>query len=255
VGEEREFSSLVLVIACANLANLLLVRAEGRQQELAIRAALGASWSRLAAQLFLESLILAVLGGLSGLGLAYGALRALVTLAPQGLPRLNEIGLDGNVVLFTLGVSLAASLLFGSVPVFKYAGASGIGLREGGRSMSDSRERQRSRSVLVVVQVALALALLVSSGLMIRTFRALTKVTPGFVAPAEVQTFGVALSEAQVKDPEHVMRLEEEILRKLEAIPGGSSVGLSLGVPMDGAMPSASKSAPTRRTIGERSSV
>lgn len=226
--------SLVLVIACANLANLLLVRAEGRRQELSIRAALGASRGRIAAQLFIESLILAVGGGLLGLGLAYGALQALVALAPQGLPRLNEIGVDGNVVLFTLGVSLAASLLFGSFPVFKYAGASGIGLREGGRAMSESRARQRSRGVLVVVQVALALVLLVSSGLMIRTFRALTRVNPGFDAPAEVQTFRVGIRDTQVKERERLLRIQEEIWRKLEAIPGVSSVGLSGNVPMDG---------------------
>src|SRR5262245_29471182 len=136
--------SLVLVIACANLANLLLVRAESRRQELAIRAALGASRGRIAAQLFFESLILAVCGGLFGLGLAYGAVRVMVAMAPQGLPRLHEIGVDGNVVLFTLAVSLAAGLLFGSVPVFKYAGANlGSGLRAGERSMSESRERHR----------------------------------------------------------------------------------------------------------------
>src|SRR5262245_61071137 len=230
--------SLVLVIACANLANFLLVRAEGRRQELAIRAALGASRSRIAAQLFFESLILAVFGGLFGLGLAYGALRVLVTMAPQGLPRLDEIGVDGRVVLFTLTVSLVASLFFGSAPVFKYAGAGlGIGLREAGRSMSESRERHRSRGVLVIVQVALALVLLVGSGLMIRTFRALTRVNLGFAAsPSEVQTFGIAIHEAQVKDPERVLRIEEEILRKLEALPGVSSVGLSKNVPMDGSV-------------------
>jgi predicted permease len=225
--------SLVLVIACANLANLLLVRADGRRQELAIRAALGASRGRIAAELFFESLILAVCGGLFGLGLAYGALRILVALAPQDLPRLNEIGVDGNVVLFTLAVSLAASLLFGSFPVFKYAGAS-LGLRDGGRSMSESRERHRARSMLVIIQVALALVLLVSSGLMIRTFLALTRVNPGFVAPAEVQTFRIAIRGAQVKEPARVVRIEEEILRKLEAIPGISSVGLSSSIPMGG---------------------
>jgi len=225
--------SLVLIIACANLANLLLVRAEGRRQELAIRAALGASRGRIAAQLFFESLILAVFGGLFGLGLAYGAMRVLVTMAPQGLPRLNEIGVDGNIVLFTLVVSLAASLLFGSFPVFKYAGENlGIGLRAGERSMSESRERRRSRGVLVIVQVALALVLLVSSGLMIRTFRALTSVNPGFVAPSEVQTFSIAIRDAQIKEPERALRIEEEILRKFEAIPGVSSVSLSGRVPM-----------------------
>jgi predicted permease len=227
--------SMVLVIACANLANLLLVRAEGRRQELTIRAALGASRGRIAAQLFLESLILAVFSGLFGLGLAYGALRVLVALAPPGLPRLHEIGIDGITVLFTLAVSLAAGLLFGSFPVLKYAGAGfGIGLREGGRSMSESRERHRSRGVLVIVQVALALVLLVSSGLMIRTFRALTRVNPGFNAPSEIQTFGIVIRDTQMPENERVVRIEEEILRKLEAIPGVSSVGLSRNVPMDG---------------------
>src|SRR4030095_10082617 len=98
--------SLVLVIACANLANFLLVRAEGRRQELAVRAALGASRGRIAAELLFESLILSIIGGLLGLGLAYGALRVLVAMAPPGLPRLHEIGVDGSVVLFTLAVSL-----------------------------------------------------------------------------------------------------------------------------------------------------
>jgi len=224
---------LVLIIACANLANLLLVRAEGRRQELAIRAALGASRGRIAAQLFIESLILAVFGGLFGLGLAYEALRVLIAMAPQGLPRLHEIGVDGRVALFTLAVSLAASLLFGSVPVFKYA-AAGLGLSAGGRSMSESRDRRRSRGVLVIVQVSLALVLMVGSGLMIRTFRALTRVNPGFVAPAEVQTFRIAIRDDQTPDAERAVRIQEEILRKIEAIPGVSSVGVSTNVPMDG---------------------
>jgi predicted permease len=226
--------SFVMVIACANLANLLLVRAEGRRQELAIRVALGASRGRIATELFIESLILAVCGGLCGLGLAYGALRVLVAMAPQGLPRLHEIGVDGSVVLFMLTVSLVASLLFGSFPIFKYSGTV-LGLRAGARSMSESREQRRARGVLVIIQVALALVLLVSSGLMIRTFHALTSVNPGFVAPpSEVQTFGIAIRDDQVKDHERVVRIEEEILRKIEAIPGVLSVGLSTTVPMDG---------------------
>jgi putative ABC transport system permease protein len=228
--------SLVLVIACANLANFLLVRVEGRRQELAIRAALGASRGRIAAQLFIESLILALFGGVFGLGLAYGALQVLVALAPQGLPRLYEIGVDGSIVLFTLAVSLGASLLFGSAPIFKYTGPGlGTGLRAGERSMSESRERQRTRSVLVIVQIALALVLLVSSGLMIRTFHALTGVNPGFIAPpAELQTFRMAIRDAQVKEPERVVRIEEEILRKLEVIPGVSSVCFSGAIPIGG---------------------
>jgi predicted permease len=227
--------SLVLLIACANVANLLLVRAEGRQQELAIRSALGASRGRLAAEMLFESLILALLGSVFGLGLAYAALHALVSLAPTGLPRLNEIGLDGYVMLFTLAVSLIASLLFGSIPILKYAGRRfGTGLREGGRSMSESRERHRSRSALVVVQVALAIVLLISSGLMIRTFRALTRVDPGFTAPSTLQTFRVDIPDTEVKDAERVVRMQEEILHQVEAIPGVSSAGVSMSVPMDG---------------------
>src|SRR5438034_5634926 len=140
-------------------------------------------------------------------------------------------------VSYTLSLhdALPISLLFGSVPVLKYAGARlGTGLREGGRSMSESRERHRARSALVVVQVGLALVLLISSGLMIRTFHALTRVDPGFVAPSEIQTFRIAIPETEVKEPERVVRIQEEILQKIEAIPGVSSVGLSMSVPMDG---------------------
>lgn len=228
---------LLLVITCANLANLLLVRAEGRKDEMAIRVALGANGGRIAKELFSESLVLAVLGSLLGLGLAYGALRILIAVAPPSLPRLNEIGIDGTAILFTLAVAVAALLLFGSAPALQYAGG-GLrgGLREGGRSISESRARKRTRSLLVIVQVALALVLLVSSGLMIRTFRALTRVNLGFVNPSEVQTFRVDIPETMVKDPMDVTRLQEEISHKLEAIPGVSSVGFSRNLPMDGGM-------------------
>ena len=124
---------MVLLIACANVANLLVVRTEGRQQEIAIRAALGASRGRLAAEMMLESLILGFWAVL-GLGLAYAALRVLIAMAPAGLPRLDEIGIDGSVVFFTLAISCVASLLFGSSRSLKYAGVrSETGLREGGR--------------------------------------------------------------------------------------------------------------------------
>ncbi|HUI41937.1 MAG TPA: ABC transporter permease [Terriglobia bacterium] len=225
---------MVLLIACANVANLLLVRAEGRQRELAIRAALGAGWGRIAAELLLESLVLGVAGSALGLGLAYGALRALVAMAPSGLPRLNEIGIDAHVLLFTLAVALVASLLFGCVPIFKYSGVHlGTGLREGGRSLSQTREQHRARSVLVIVQVALALVLLICSGLMIRTFRALTRVQPGFTAPADLQTFRLSVPDAEVKDPEPVVRMYDAIVQKIAVIPGVSSVALSSTVPMD----------------------
>ena len=226
---------MVLLIACANVANLLLVRMEGRRQELALRSALGASWGRIAGELLLESVILGLFGSVLGLGLAYGALRVLVAIAPAGLPRISEVGINGPVLLFTLLVSLLASLLFGCVPILKYAGARlTTGIREGGRGLSQSKEQHRARNTLVVVQVALALVLLICSGLMIRTFRALTKVNPGFVAPAGLQTFRISIPETHVKKAESVVRMEEEILHKLEAIPGVSSVSIGTKLPMDG---------------------
>jgi predicted permease len=162
-------------------------------------------------------------------------LRALVVIAPDGLPRIHDIGIDGPVLLFTAAIALFTSLLFGAIPVFKYAGAQlSTGIREGGRSLSQSREQHRARSVLVVVQVSLALVLLICSGLMIRTFRAMTKVDPGFSRPAELQTFRISIPEAQVKENEPVLRMEEEILRKVAAVPGVSSVAITTKLPMDG---------------------
>jgi predicted permease len=226
---------LVLLIACANVANLLLVRVEGRRHELSVRAALGARRWRIVQDLLFESVVLGIWGSVLGLTLAYGALRAIVAMEPTGLPRLHEIGIDFRVLLFTLAISLFASLLVAAVPIFKYAGVTlNTGLRQGGRALSASREQHRARSVLVVVQVALALVLLICSGLMIRTFRALTKVNPGFSNIAQVQTFRISIPEAQVKDPESVVRMEEAIQQKLAAIPGVRSEGISTAIPMDG---------------------
>ncbi|MGB9463662.1 MAG: ABC transporter permease [Candidatus Acidiferrum sp.] len=228
---------MVLLIACANVANLLLVRVEGRRQELAVRSALGASPYRIAGELFLESFILGLLGSLIGLGLAFSALRVLILIAPSGIPRINEIGIDGPVLLFTFAISILASVLFGSIPIFKYAGVRlSTGIREGGRANSGSREQHRARSVLVVVQVALALVLLICSGLMIRTFRALTHVNPGFnqAEVAHLQSFRISVPATLVKDSESVVRMYEAMLNKISAIPGVSSVGISTGLPMDG---------------------
>ncbi len=226
---------IVLFIACANVANLLLVRAEGRQQELAIRAALGAGWGQIARELLIESATLGVAGGVLAVGLAWAALRLLVRLAPANLPRLEEISIDPLVLLFTLVVSLVAGLLFGLIPVFKYAGPQlGTTLREGGRSISDGKDRHRARSTLVVVQVALALVLLISSGLMIRTLQALKRVQPGFTEPEQVLTLRVAIPSAQVPDADKVIRMENNILQKMAAIPGVSSVGFANSITMDG---------------------
>ncbi len=227
----------VLLIACANVANLMLVRVEGRRQELAIRAALGAGWRRIAGELLFESVILGLLGSLLGLAFAYGALRILVAIAPTGIPRIHEIGIDVPVLLFTLAIALFSSLLFGSIPIFKYAGTRlNTGLREGGRALSASREQHRARNILVVVQVALALILLICSGLMIRTFRALMHVPPGFTGPDQVQTFRFYVPETEIPDTdrERLVRMEEGILDKLRAIPGVSSASFSSAIPMDG---------------------
>ena len=226
---------IVLLIACANVANLLLVRAEGRQHELSIRAALGAGWGRIARELLVESLTLGVAGGVLALALAYGALAILKATAPANLPRVDEISIGAPVLLFTAIVALLASALFGMVPVIKYAGPQlGTALRAGGRSVSESRERHRARSALVVVQVALALVLLVSSGLMIRTFQALRHVDPGFVRPREVQTFRISIPESTVKEPEAVIRMEQNIRDRIAAIPGVSSVAFTTTIPMAG---------------------
>jgi predicted permease len=229
--------ALVLLVACANVANLLLVRVEGRRQELAIRSALGAGWKRIAGELIFESVVLGVAGSLIGLALAYAALRALVAAAPTGLPRIHEIGIDLPVLLFAMGLALFTSLLIGSIPVIKFAGSSlNSGLREGGRALSQSRERHRARKALVVVQVALALVLLICSGLMIRTFNALMHVAPGFESPDTIQTFRFYIPESQIADKQHeqLVRMDQEIVDKLSSIPGVSSVAFSTQVPLDG---------------------
>jgi predicted permease len=226
---------IVLFIACANVANLLLVRAEGRQQELAIRAALGAGWSRIARELLIESITLGLLGGALGLGLAYGALRVLVSMGPANLPRLGEIAIDPKVLLFTLALSLMCGILFGLAPVFKYAGPQlGTVLREGGRSVSEGRERHRARSTLVVVQVALALVLLISSGLMMRSFQSLRRVQPGFQSPEQIQTLATSISRVQVPEVDRVLRMENDLIEKVSAIPGASSASLTNSITMDG---------------------
>ncbi|HUH62367.1 MAG TPA: ABC transporter permease, partial [Terracidiphilus sp.] len=186
---------VVLLIACANVANLLLVRAESRHQELTVRAALGASPWRIGKEFLLESAVLGILGSVLGLALAWGSLRLLVALGPDGLPRLHDIGIDWNVLIFTLAVALFCSLLFGSIPALRYAGArAGTGLRES-RTTSQGRERHRTRNALVVIQVSLAFVLLICSGLMIRTFRALIHVDAGYDTSARIQTVRLGIPD------------------------------------------------------------
>ena len=226
---------VVLLIACANVANLLLVRVEGRQQELATRAALGASRGRVARELLLESLLLGLIGGAVGVGLAYGALQLLVSIAPGDVHRLAEVTVDPRVLGFALAASIGSGLLFGGIPVMKYGGRRlATALHGHVRTSSYSRERLRARNVLVVLQVAMALVLLIASGLMIRTFQTLLRVQPGFTQPAEVQLVRLSIPAAQIEEPERAARMHNDILDRLAALPGVSSAALTSGAPMEG---------------------
>lgn len=225
---------IVLVIACANVANLLLVRVEGRQRELAVRAALGASWRRLARELLAESATLGAIGGVLGVGIAYGALKLLVALAPANVPRLSEVSIDLPVLGFAAAISLISGLLFGLVPVFKYSGVNvDQALRAGGRSASAGRERHRTRNILVVAQVALALVLLIGAGLMMRTLDAIQRVDPGFRNPDEVITLRLSIPQAAIADGKQVARTHQQIADQIAAIPGVTAVALASGVTMD----------------------
>jgi predicted permease len=226
---------LVLLVACANVANLFLVRAEARQQELAIRLALGAEARKVAWQLMSESLLVAAIGGVLGIALAYGGIQLLVYLQPAQLPRLNEITIDPLVMAFTIGISLVAGLLFGAIPVAKYARPQmAAALKDSSRGSSEGRERHRARNTLVVAQVALAAVLLVASGLMVRTFIAIRDVPPGFRNPEEVLTLRISIPAAVIKDESQAARTHEEIAHRIEAIPGVASVGIANAVTMDG---------------------
>jgi putative ABC transport system permease protein len=225
---------LVLLVACANVANLFLVRAEARQQELAVRLALGAEARQVAWQLMSESLLVAFVGGVIGTALAYGGIQLLVYLQPARLPRLSEITLDPIVLAFTIGVSLIAGLLFGAIPVLKYARPHmASALKDSSRGSSEGRERHRARNTLVVAQVALAAVLLVASGLMVRTFIAIRDVPPGFQNPEQVLTFRVSIPTAVVSDMDQATRMFEEIAHRLERVAGVQAVGVSSSVTMD----------------------
>jgi predicted permease len=229
---------LVMLIACTNVANLLLVRADARQQELSIRAALGAGRARIARELLVESSALGLMGGVLAVGVAYAGLRLLVAIGPANLPRLSEISLDASSLVFTVALSVFSGLLFGSIPALKYARMRAAAMIPGAsRTASAGRDRQRSRNVLVIAQIAMALVLLVSAVLMIRTFAALRNVDPGFTDAEHVQTMRVSIPESLVVNPQMATRIENDIADKLSAIPGVGSVGFGAAVPMDGIEP------------------
>lgn len=226
---------IVLFIACANVANLLLVRVEGRSREIAVRAALGSTRGRLAAEILLESTMLGMVGGVAGLGVAYGTLQLLHYLAPPYLPRLEEIRLDGLALAFAFGLSLLAGLLLGLLPAWKNLGARlQFALRSGGRTMSEGRERHRARNTLVVVQVALAVVLLIGAGLMLRTMSALQSVQPGFREPGNLAVFRLSVPESAAPNAQALANVFRQVESKLAAIPGVQSVAATSAIPMDG---------------------
>jgi predicted permease len=223
----------VLLIACANIANLTLVRCDARRHEFAVRGALGAGRARIAREILLESVVLGVAGGALGLLLAAAALSALRTLDPSTLPRLHEIGVDVRVLAFTIAASLGASVLFGSLPALKQGSLAGATMAGGGRGMTATRERHATRRTLVVVQVALALVLIVSAGLMIRTFYALRDVDPGFTAPESIQIARISITNAVTRDPAEITALQRAILDRIAATPGVVSAAYASAAPME----------------------
>jgi len=226
--------AVVLVISCANVTNLLLVRGERRSQELGVRAALGAGSWRIARALLVEGLLLALVGGLVGIVVGYGALQLLLTLAPPRLPRLDAIALDTRALGFGLVLTVAAGGLISLAPVWRAASTRLSTALRGTRGGSAGHVQQRAQNVLVVGQVALALVLLVSSGLMIRTFEALRAVEPGFVAPETLQTFRIQIPPQLVPDARAVLQQQRAILAAIEATPSVSSAGFVNGLPMEG---------------------
>jgi predicted permease len=208
---------LVLVIACANVANLFLVRTESRRREVALRTALGADRIHLAWHYLTESVLLALLAALLGLALAWAGIRGLLAIAPP-VPRLEETHLGGASVLFALALAFACGIAFGLFPIARAGGAMAT-LREGGRTSSLSRGQRAVRSGLIIVQVALALVLLASAGLLVRSYRNLRAVSPG-VEPEGVLTTRISVSRANYRDYPAVVDFYERLLDRIGALPG-----------------------------------
>ncbi|HKP35720.1 MAG TPA: ABC transporter permease [Pyrinomonadaceae bacterium] len=223
----------VLLIACANLANLMLARVGARQKEIALRTALGASRMRIVRQLLIESVMLALCGGVLGLMLAFWAVSWVVSLSADTIPRVREISIDPRVAGFTLLVSVLTGVLFGLAPALQVSRPDLTdALKESGRTTAGLR-RNRLRSVLVISEVALSLVLLVGAGLMIRSFAKLNQVDPGF-KPAQVMSLGVAILRLKYPEDQHVAQVYSQILERAAAVPGVVSVGAISDLPLMG---------------------
>ena len=230
--------SLVLLIACANVANLLLARAAGREKEVAVRAALGASWQRLARQLLTESILLALLGGVAGLLVARVSLLAVRTMNPGNVPRLDEIGINGTVLAFTFGLSLATGVLFGLAPAWRAIKLDpNSSLKAGGRSGRGDGglylKRHRLRGLLVASELALSVVLLIGAGLLIRSFVRLQSVDPGFTAN-NVMSMAVVVSDPKYRDDKIMAGFYREVETRIAHLPGVVAEGAISALPLTG---------------------
>ncbi|MCI0389445.1 MAG: ABC transporter permease [Acidobacteria bacterium] len=224
----------VLLIACVNVANLMLARATVREREIAVRAALGAGRARIIRQLLTESLLFAVIGGLAGLYLAKLAIDALIALGPAQLPRLHMVGIDGSILAFTLGISMLTGVLFGLAPALQSLKLNLYDLlKEGGRSGSSGARQRRLRNALVIAEVALALVLLIGAGLLMRSFLKLQQTDPGF-KPDGVLTLSFSLPRARYSQPEKTFDLYQRLIERVSALPGVKSAGATSDLPWTG---------------------
>ena len=225
--------AFVLLIACANIASLLLARASARQKEIAIRAALGASRARIARQMLTESILLSIFGGALGLLVALWGINALVALSSDNIPRVKEVGIDGRVLGFTLAVSIVTGIIFGLIPAIQ-ASRTDLNetLKEGGRSAATAMG-QWIRRALVVFEVAIALTVLIGAGLMIKSFMKLSEVDPGF-KPANVLTMQVALAAQKYPEPSQRTAFFQQLVHRVESLPGVQAVGTISQLPMSG---------------------
>jgi putative ABC transport system permease protein len=222
---------LVLLIACANVANLLLARAESRHKEFAVRTALGAGRTRILRQFMVEGVVVSGLGAALGLGLAWWGLKALLAANPESIPRVSEITLDPVVLAFTVGVAVATGLVFGLAPLLHVGDqAVTLAIKEGGTRATSAAGRNRVRRGLVIAEVALAVMLVIGAGLLIRTFRNLTSVDAGF-DPANRVTFGVVLPQASYPEATRIASFVTDLQRRLEQIPGVQRVAAMQGLP------------------------
>ncbi len=226
--------ALVLLIACANVANLFLARAAGREREMAIRTALGASRFQIVRQLLVETLLLALLGGAAGLLLAWWGTDALIAFGPGDLPRLDAIRVNGAVVAFTLGIAVLTSLIFGLIPALQASRPQvEEALKEASRGSSGGARSHRLRSAFVVSQFALSLVLLVGAGLLIRSFASLSAVRPGF-DPNGVLTFWQSLPKTRYGSPAKQLQFFDRLLPKLKSLPGIENAGIVSPLPFGG---------------------